>query len=89
MNMKDLKNLDKKDILQMLGVDVPSATSTVLWTTGLVAIGAVVGAAAALLLAPKTGRELRETFGRRAKETADQIITTARAKVNEAQAERG
>lgn len=89
MNMKDLKNLDKEDILRMLGVDVHSATSTVLWTAGLVAIGAVVGAAAALLLTPKTGRELRETFGRRAKETADQIISSARAKVNEAQAERG
>jgi uncharacterized membrane protein YebE (DUF533 family) len=89
MNIKDLKNLDKEEILEMLGIDVTSTASTVLWTAGLVAVGAIVGAAAALLLTPKTGRELREAFGHHAKATADEIITTARAKVNEAQAERG
>ncbi len=88
MNIKDLKNLDKKEILELLGVEVGGASS-VLWTVGLLAIGAVVGATAALMLAPKTGRELRESFGRRAKDAADDIITTARAKVNETQAERG
>ncbi len=89
MNIKDLKNLDKDDLLELLGVDTGTTTSGVLWTVGLVAIGAVVGATAALLLSPKSGRELLGTFGRRAKDTADDIITTARAKVNETQAERG
>ncbi len=88
MNVKDLKNLDKDDILELLGVQT-SSTSSVLWTVGLLAVGAVVGATTALLLAPKSGRELRESFGQRAKETADEIISTARAKVDEAQAERG
>jgi hypothetical protein len=86
MNIKDLKNLDKEDLLELLGVDTGIS---VLWTVGLVAIGAVAGATAALLLSPKSGRELLHTFGRRAKDTADDIITTARTKVNEAQAERG
>lgn len=88
MNIKDLKNLDKDDLLELLGVDT-GTTSGVLWTVGLLAIGAVVGATAALLLSPKSGRELLGTIGRRAKDTADDIITTARTKVNETQAERG
>jgi hypothetical protein len=88
MNIKDLKNLDKDEILELLGVDVRSTTSSVLWTAGLLVVGMLAGATAALLLSPKSGRELRETLGRRAKDTADDIITTARTKVNEAQAKR-
>ncbi len=88
MKIKDLKNLDKDEILEMLGVDVRSTTSSALWTTGLLLVGMLAGATVALLLSPKSGRELRESLGRRAKETTDDLITTARTKVNEAQAKR-
>ncbi len=88
MKMKDLKNLDKDEILELLGVDVRSTTSSVLWTTGLLVVGALAGATLALLVSPKSGRELRASLGRHAKEAADDIITTARTKVNEVQAKR-
>ena len=37
--------------------------------------GALVGAAAALILAPKTGRETREFLNRRGRELADDVTT--------------
>jgi hypothetical protein len=89
MNIKDFKNLDKDDILEMLGIESGTTTSGVLWSIGLVVVGMVAGAATALLLAPKTGREFRESFARGARRTADDIMSAARTKVHEAQAERG
>jgi len=41
----------------------------------LFVVGAVVGAAAALILAPATGRDTREFLGRRSKELADDVTT--------------
>jgi gas vesicle protein len=52
-----------------------------------VAIGAIAGAGIALLLAPQSGREFRETVGRKFKNAADDVVTSARAKVNEAQSQ--
>lgn len=88
MNIKDIKNLDKDQILELLGLESErSTTSSILWSLGLVGVGAVVGAGVALLLAPQTGRELRETMGRKLKNAADDVVTSARAKVNEAQSQ--
>lgn len=42
------------------------------------AVGAVVGAAAALLMAPASGRETRELVGRRAREARDRAAEAAR-----------
>jgi gas vesicle protein len=41
-------------------------------------IGAVVGAAAALLLAPASGRETRDVMNRRAREARDRAVEAAR-----------
>jgi hypothetical protein len=88
MNIKDIKNLDKDQILELLGLESErSTTSSIVWTLGLVAIGAIAGAGIALLLAPQSGRELRETVGRKFKNAADDVVTSARAKVNEAQSQ--
>ena len=87
MNIKDFKNLDKDRILEILGIDKP-ATSGVLWTIGLVAMGVVAGATVALMLAPKTGRDFRESVARGAKQTAEDILKAARSKVSESQSER-
>lgn len=60
MNLKDLKNLDKDEILSMLGLE--SKQSTASWmagTLGTFGVGLLVGAGIALMLAPKPGRELR------------------------------
>lgn len=85
MNIKDLKNLDKDQLLELLGLEEDESTSsTVLRMAGLIALGAVVGASIALFLAPQTGRDLRETVGRHIRTTADEAIKTARGKVEEA-----
>ena len=72
MSIKDLKNMGKEEIFELLGI---TSESSVLRKAGLLAIGAVVGAAAALLLAPKTGADLRETLGQRARDAANSIAS--------------
>jgi YtxH-like protein len=85
MNIKDLKNLDKDQILELLGLESEESTpSSILRALGLMGIGAVVGASIALLLAPQTGRELRETVGRHIRTTTDDAVKMARGKVEEA-----
>ena len=60
MNLKELKNLDKDEILGLLGLETKQSTSR--WLAGTLStfgIGLLVGAGVALMLAPKPGRELR------------------------------
>jgi gas vesicle protein len=60
MNLKDLKSMDKDDILNMLGLETKQSTAS--WVTGALGtfgLGLLVGAGVALMLAPKPGRELR------------------------------
>jgi gas vesicle protein len=78
MKMKDLRNLDKDDILEMIGLQ--TKTSTTAWlagTLGTFGVGLLVGAGLGLLLAPKAGRELREDLRdrlRRVPSDADDAI---------------
>ena len=61
MKLKELRNLDKDDILEMVGLQ--SKTSTGAWLAGALGtfgVGLLVGAGLGLLLAPKPGRELRD-----------------------------
>ena len=74
MTVKEFKNLDKDEILDLLGL---GGGTGVLGTIGLIAIGAAAGVSAALLLTPKTGRELRETLSEKARRTADDLINAA------------
>jgi hypothetical protein len=61
MKLQDLKNLDKDELLGLLGLETKaSMTSEVVGTLGTFAIGLLVGAGVALLLAPKDGRAMRE-----------------------------
>lgn len=60
MNMKQLKDLDRNEILSMLGLE--TKTSTAAWiagTMGTFGVGLLVGAGLGLLLAPTPGRTLR------------------------------
>ena len=60
MNLKDLKNLDKDEILGLMGLETkPSMTRWLSGALGTFGIGVLVGAGVALMLAPKPGRELR------------------------------
>jgi hypothetical protein len=61
MNLQDVKNLEKNDVLGLLGLQTKeSETSRLLGTLGAFGVGLLAGAGVALLLAPKPGRELRE-----------------------------
>ena len=83
MKMQDIKNLDKDDVLGMLGLQAKrSDTSRVLQTLGTFGIGLVVGAGVALLLAPKAGSELRQDlrtkFRRDGKDDSDAVAGNGR-----------
>ena len=61
MNLKELRKLDKDDILEMMGLQTKSSTTAWLaGTLGTFGVGLLVGAGLGLLLAPKPGRELRD-----------------------------
>jgi YtxH-like protein len=90
MDIKDIKNLDKEQLLELLGLqETDSTMTTVFRALGLIGIGALVGATVMLFLAPQTGRDMRETVAKRVKNTTDQAVSTVRNKVEEAQAPRG
>ena len=78
MTLKELRHLDKDDILDMLGLE--SKQSTGAWiagTLGTFGVGLLVGAGIALMLAPKPGRELREDLRdklRRGKNEVDETL---------------
>ena len=66
MTMKDLRKLNKDDVLELLGLE--SKQSTGAWLAGSLGtfgVGLLVGAGIALMLAPKPGRELREDLRER------------------------
>jgi len=61
MKLRDITNMDKGDVLGMLGLEARrSHGSRMLTMLGTFGIGLLVGAGVALLLAPKTGRALRQ-----------------------------
>jgi gas vesicle protein len=85
MDMKDIKNLDKEQILEMLGLQQADTTLTsTLRALGFIGIGALVGAAVMLFLAPQTGREMRENVVKKVRNTTDQAVSAVRNKVDEA-----
>jgi len=74
MNLKDLKNLDKDEILGLLGLETKQSTGS--WLAGTLAtfgIGMLVGAGVALMVAPKAGRELRGDIRERLRRAPDDL----------------
>jgi gas vesicle protein len=72
MTINDLRNIDRDDVLAWLGVQKRTSTGAYLaGCLGLFAGGLVLGAGAALLMAPKPGRELREDLRARMKKAAN------------------
>jgi hypothetical protein len=74
MTMKELRKLDKDDVLGMIGLE--SKTSTGAWlagTLGTFGVGLLVGAGIALMLAPKAGTELRQDIRDKLRRTAEDV----------------
>jgi YtxH-like protein len=66
MKLSDVSNLSKEDIFSVVGLaSKRSTTERVLGALGFFGVGLLVGAGAALLLAPKSGQGLREDIGKR------------------------
>ncbi len=64
--LSDITSLTKDDLLAGVGLAMkPTTTDRLLSALGFFGIGVVVGAAAALLFAPKSGQGLREDIGDR------------------------
>ena len=59
--MKALRNMDKDDLLNMVGLETRRSTAdTLVPTLTAFSVGVLVGVGVGLLLAPKPGVELRE-----------------------------
>jgi hypothetical protein len=79
MKLNDLKNLSKDDVLAALGLQTRDSTfSAVAGSLGLIGLGVLLGAGAALLMAPKSGRELREDLSSRLNGTTRRVADRVR-----------
>lgn len=77
MKLSDISDLSKEDVLAALGLALkPTATQRVLTSAGLFGLGALVGATVALMLAPSSGRDLRDDLGRRLRRAAPDLDDT-------------
>ncbi len=74
MKLKDITQLNKEKVLGMVGLQIAaSATAKILGAAALVGLGVLVGASAAMLWTPKTGKELRQDIRRRFRNGSDEI----------------
>jgi len=86
MNMKTIRNWDKSQFLDVLGLRERESTSAmVLRAIGLIGVGAVIGVGVGLLAAPSPGRDLRVDLSRRLKNGTDKVVGRAKEKLEEAQ----
>ncbi|HEY0710940.1 MAG TPA: YtxH domain-containing protein [Polyangia bacterium] len=66
MKLQDLKDISKEDALAAIGLAIkPSPGQWLAGTLSVFGFGVIVGAGVALLLAPRTGRELRDDLSER------------------------
>ncbi len=76
MKLHDIKSMDKDDVLALLGLETKhSNTSRLLGTLGTFGIGLLVGAAVALLVAPKAGSELRQDLRTKMRRDGKEVVT--------------
>ena len=73
LNLKDLRKLDRDELLGMIGLERKSSTDWIVPTLGALSVGILLGAGLGLLLAPKSGSELREDLSKKLQGTADNL----------------
>ena len=85
MKLNDIRNLSKDDVLAALGLQTrSSALSSVFGSIGLIGLGMIIGAGAALMMAPKSGRELREDLSTKLNGTTRRVAERVREELNAA-----
>lgn len=82
---KSISNIELSDVLGVVGLE--RRRSHALETLGLITLGAVAGAGAALLLAPAPGRETREKVQRELSRLGSSASEFATEVANEVRAE--
>ena len=83
MTLDALKNLNRDDILGAMGLETKRSTTGMLaGSLAVFGVGLLVGAAAALLLAPKAGEELREDVGNRFRDLKNRATRAADSETN-------
>jgi hypothetical protein len=71
---QDLRDLDKDDVLELLGLETRRDTADVLLPVlGAFSVGLLVGAGVGLLIAPKAGSKLRGDLRDRLKDGQDAL----------------
>jgi hypothetical protein len=73
LSLKELRNLDRDDLLETLGLQRRGNVDWVVPTVTALGVGLLVGAGLGLLLAPKSGHELREDLRERLQSGLDAL----------------
>src|SRR5690349_18016747 len=74
MNLDNIKNLSKDDLLNVLGLETRrTAVDYLVPGLTLFGVGLLVGTGVGLLVAPRTGKELREDLAKRLEDAPDAV----------------
>lgn len=72
MKISDIGQLSKEDVLGALGLaSKRSSSAALVESLAIFGVGVLVGASVALMMAPKTGRELREDLASRVRRSGN------------------
>ena len=72
MNIRDIRNIDKDYLLNLVGLETKSTFGAmILPTLGIFSLGVIVGAAAGLVFAPAPGTDTREQLRNRLNDARD------------------
>lgn len=85
MTLESLKQLNREEILGALGLEAKRSTAS--WVASSMAVfgvGLLVGAAAALMMAPKSGMDMREDMGARLRNLKNRSAARAQEGENNA-----
>jgi len=78
MNLKNLANLDKDDLLGLVGLEKKDSLPASLATTlGMLGVGVLIGVGIGFMLAPKAGRGLREDIRERLRGAPEALANAA------------
>jgi len=86
MSLRDLKKLDRDDLLDLIGLQRASSTDWVAPALTALGVGLLVGAGLGLLLAPKTGAELRGDLRERLRSAQDALPDRFRSGTSKSEA---